>query len=135
MISHMGHTKSFRGPSLNNALIVEGHPLLVVEDIVARRGSDFIFMYSRYEVAQPGLQAIAPRTAALRVRACDVTPDWLADRFAELGPNEELAWHSSVESKGVSFHIPMIDFVNFPSRSGLGELSRRLVSEMGLSGD
>lgn len=135
MISHMGHTKSFRGPSLNNAQIVEGHPLLVVEHIVARRGAELTFMYSRYEVAQPGLQAIAPRSAVLRVRACDVTPDWLADRFAELSPNEELAWHSSVECKGVGFHIPMIDLVNSPSRSGLRELSRMLVSEMGLSGD
>ena len=134
MISHMGHTKSFREPSLNNALIVEGHPLLVVEDIIARRGTELTFTYSRYEVAPPGLQAIAPRSTVLRVRACDVTSDWLSNCLGELRPNEELAWHSWVECNGVGFHIPMIDLVSSPSRSRLNKLSRVLVAEMGLSG-
>src|SRR6266849_6560100 len=115
-------------------MIVQQHPCLLVEDIVARRGNELIFTYSRYEVAEPGLQAMAPRSAVLRVRACDVTPDWLVDRFAELGPNEELAWHSCVECKGVGFHIPMLDLASRPPRSVLRELSRMLVTEMGLSG-
>jgi hypothetical protein len=46
----------------------------------------------------------------LRVIASDVTENWLADRLAELGPSEELAWHSWVDWNGVGFHIPMIDF-------------------------
>src|SRR5450755_3771729 len=111
MISHTGHTKSFRERNLSSALIVQRHPRVLVETIVARWRAELTFTYSRYEVAQPGLQAEAPRSAVLRVPACDVSPDWLVDRFAELGPNEEMAWHSWVECKGVGFHIPMIDFV------------------------
>jgi hypothetical protein len=134
MISHTGHTASFRELSLSNALIVEEHPILLVEKIVARWGADLIFTYSRYEVAPPGLQALAPRSAVLRVPACDVTTDWIGDRFAELGPNEEMAWHSWVESRGVGSHIPMIDFVGRPPHSVLHELGRMLAAEMGLSG-
>jgi hypothetical protein len=61
-----------------------------------------------------------------------VTPAWLVDRFAELGPNEEMAWHSWVEWKGCGFHIPMIDFVSRPAVSVLSELGRTLATEMGL---
>ena len=85
-------------------------------------------------MAQPALQAIAQRSAVLRVPASDVTPDWLVDRFAELGPNEEMAWHSWVECKGVGFHIPLIDFINRPAHSMRCELSRILAAEMGLDG-
>jgi hypothetical protein len=118
---------------LSNTLIVQGHPCLVLEEIEARHGANLVFAYSRYEVAQPGFQAAAPRSPVLRVSASDVTADWLIDRFAELGPNEELAWHSSVECNGVGFHIPMIDFVNRPSRSVLCDLGRMLATEMGLT--
>jgi hypothetical protein len=119
---------------LSNALIVHGHPCLLLEQIVARRGADLIFTYSRYEVAPPGLQEAAPRSDVFRVPACDVTLDWLTDRFGELGPNEEMAWHSWVERKGVGFHIPMIDFIGRPAHSVLCEVSRMLTAEMGLSG-
>jgi hypothetical protein len=120
---------------LNNLLVVEEHPLLVVENIIARHGAGLTFTYSYYEVAQPGFQAMAPRSAVLRVRARDLTPEWVDDRFRELKANEELAWHSWVECQGTGYHIPMIDLVNSPSRSILRDLSRRLVSEMSLSGD
>ena len=115
-------------------MIVQRHPRLLVEKIVARGGTELIFTYSRYEVAQPGHQAAAPRSAVLRVPAYDVTSDWLVDRFSELGPNEEMAWHSWVECKGVGFHIPMIDFISRPAHSVLCELDRILVAEMGLTG-
>ena len=119
---------------MSNTLIAQGHPCMVLEQIVARHGANLIFTYSRYEVAPPGLQAIAPRSAVLRVSACDVTPGWIAHRFAELSPNEEMAWHSWVECGGVGFHIPMIDFVGRPTRSVLCQLSRILSVEMSLSG-
>src|SRR2546425_7578841 len=115
--------------------MTEWHPRLLVEQIVACRGIELIFTYSRYEVAQPGLQATAPRSDVLRVPARDVTSDWLVDRFAELAPTEELAWHSRVEYKGVGFHIPMIDFVNRPAHSALHELGSVLAAEMGLNGN
>jgi hypothetical protein len=105
----------------------------VLEAIEARHGADLVFTYSRYQVAQPGLQAAAPRSPVLRVPVCEVTADWLIDRLSELGPNEELAWHSLVECKGVGFHIPMIDFVSRPSPSVLYDLGRRLAAELGLS--
>jgi hypothetical protein len=117
---------------LSNALIVDQHPILLVEKIVARYGMDLIFTYSRYEVAPPGLQALASRSPVLRVPACDVTPDWIADRFAELGPKEEMAWHSLVECRGVGFHIPMIDFVGHPPRAELCELGRILSTKVNL---
>jgi hypothetical protein len=134
MISHIGLTKSFREPSLSNTLIAQGHPCLVVEEIAGRHGADLVFTYSRYDVAPPGLQAVSPRSPVLRVPACDVTPDWIAHRFEELGPNEEMAWHSWVECAGVGFHIPMIDFLARPSRSVLCQLGRVLEGEMGLRG-
>jgi hypothetical protein len=117
---------------LSDAPIVQGHPCLIVEEIAARHGTDVIFSYSRYEVAPPGLQAVAPRSEVLRVPACDVTPNWVADRFAELGPSEEMAWHSWVECRGVGFHIPMIDFMGRPARPVLCQLGRVLEAEMEL---
>ena len=105
-----------------------------MEEIAARHGAGLIFTYSRYEVAPPGLQAVAPRSAVLRVPASGVTPDWIADRFAELGPNEEMAWHSWAECGGVGFHIPMIDFVSRPTRSAIYDLGRVLAAEMGFNG-
>jgi hypothetical protein len=134
MISLIGHSKSFREPCLSNTLIAQGHPCLVVEEIANRHGADLIFTYSRYEVAPPGLQAVAPRSAVLRVPARDVTPDWIAHRFEELGPNEEMAWHSWVKCEDVGFHIPMIDFVDRPDRSVLCQLGPLLEAEMGLRG-
>jgi hypothetical protein len=119
---------------LSNALIIQGHPCLLVEEIVARYGVDLVFTYSRYEVAPPGLQAVAPRSAVFRVPACDVTSDWIADRLAELGPNEEMAWHSLVESRGIGSHIPMIDFIGRPPDLVLCELDRTLTGDMGLGG-
>ena|ERR1700733_7585693 len=132
MTSPTGPTKSYREPALTRSPMVRLHPLLIVDKIVACRGDGLIFTYSRYEVAKPGLQAIAPRSAVLRVAACDVTPDWLVDRLAELGPTEEMAWHSWVECSGVGFHIPMIDFVSRPAPLVFRDLDRRLVAEMGL---
>lgn len=107
----------------------------MTEEITARHGTDLIFTYSRYEVAPPGLQAIAPRSTVLRVRASEVTPEWISRSFAELGPKEEMAWHSWVERNGVGFHIPMIDFVNRPSLSVLYELGHLLAKEMSLCGN
>jgi len=120
---------------LSNTLRIQRHPCPVVEEIAARHGADLVFTYSHYEVAPPGLQAIAPRTAVLRVPAYDVTPDWVAHRFAELGPNEEMAWHSHVERGNDGFHIPMIDFVGRPAHSLLCELGRLLAAEAGLGGN
>ena len=85
-------------------------------------------------MAQPAIPAAAPRSDVLRVPARDLTPDWLVDRLAELGPTEELAWHSRVEYKGVGFHIPMIDFVSRPAHSALHRLGSMLATEMDLSG-
>lgn len=117
---------------MNNALIVQGQPCLLVEEIVARYGVELVFTYSRYEIAPPGLQAVAPRSAVLRVPASEVTSDWIADRLAELSPNQEMAWHSLVESRGFGLHIPMIDFIGRPPDSVLCELGRILAGEMGL---
>jgi hypothetical protein len=116
-------------------LIVKEHPLFVIENIIARHGAGLTFTYSRYEVAQPGLQATAPRSPVLKVRARDITPDWVIDRFSELKSNEEIAWHSWVEREGAGFHIPMIDLVNSPSSSRLRKLSQILVTELSLDGD
>jgi hypothetical protein len=114
--------------------MVPWHPRLLIEQLVARRGAKLVFTYSRYQVADPGLQATAPRSAVLRVPASEVTSDWLTQRFAELGPNEELAWHSWVEYNGIASHIPMIDFIGQPDPSALCTLSQMLVAEMGLTG-
>jgi hypothetical protein len=119
---------------LSNTLIVQEHPCLVVQEIAARHGADLVFTYSHYRVAPPGQQASAPRSAVLRVAAHDVTPEWLAGRFAELSPHQEMAWHSLVECKGVVFHIPMVDFIGRPAHSLVFEVSRMLTGEMGLSG-
>ena len=135
MTLHIGVIKSFRELSLNNILIVEEHPLFVIDQIIARHGAGLIFTYSWYQIAQPGFQAKAPRSDVLKVNAIDLTSDWLVQRFAELGPNEELAWHSCVEWQGASFHIPMIDLLDSPPEPSLHELSRTLTREMNLWGD
>ena len=135
MILRIGRTKLFRERSLSSALVVEKHPCFFVSEIFARRRAGLAFTYSRYEVAQPGLQWVAPRSDVFQVLACDITPAWLEDRFAELRPNEEMAWHSWAECGGVGFHIPMIDFISRPDPSVLVELSRILAEVMGLRGE
>lgn len=105
-----------------------------MDEITARHGSNLIFTYSRYEIAPPGFQARAPRSPLLRVSGAEITPDWIAHRLAELGPQEELAWHSWVEGSGLGFHIPMIDFVGRPAPSVLCEVNRTVAAETGLSG-
>lgn len=120
---------------MSDTLVIEEHPHLVVDEIAARHGSDLIFTYSRYEIAAPGSQAIAPRSPVLRVSSTDITPDWIAQRLAELGPLEEMAWHSRVESSGVGFHVPMIDFVGRPARSVLSQVNRTIATEMGFHAD
>jgi hypothetical protein len=119
---------------LSNALIIQEHPGLVVEEITGRYGPNLTFTYSRYEVAPPGLQAMARRSAVLEVLGSDVTPEWIADHLSDLGPNEELAWHSRVDCKGVSLHIPMVDFVGRPDRSLLRDAGRTLTAEIGIHG-
>lgn len=120
---------------MNNELIIELHPLLLVESIITRYGTALNFTYSFYEVAEPGRQAVAPRSDVLKVRAADVTPDWVVDRFRELKSNEELAWHSWVEREERGFHIPMIDLVGRPSVPRLRELSRMVAASMHLNSD
>jgi hypothetical protein len=95
---------------LSSALVIQQHPLILMKQIADCHGADLVFTYSRYEIAPPGLQAVARRTPPLRVSAPELTSEWLADRLTELGPTEELAWHSWVEWKGIGFHIPMIDW-------------------------
>jgi hypothetical protein len=113
---------------------INEHPVHLVKRFAsAGFGDQLEFTYSRYEVAAPGHQATARRSPVLRVFAHDLTPDWLKDRLAELGPTEELAWHSWVERKGVGFHIPMIDFQGRPTGPKLSELECHLQAEMNLS--
>lgn len=120
---------------MNSALLVQQHPLIVVEQLISNYDKPLIFTYSRYEIAPPGLQAEARRSGVLRVAGRDLTPGWLGDRLAELGPTEEMAWHSQVECNGAVFHIPMIDFVDRPAESTLRKISRILTSETGLPGE
>jgi hypothetical protein len=120
---------------LSKTLIIQDHPGLVVEEITAKHGHDLVFTYSRYEVAPPGLQAIAPRSDVLRVSGSEITTEWIAHRLSELGPNEEMAWHSWVDCRGIGFHIPMIDFVGRPARSVLCEVSRALAAEIGIEAE
>lgn len=135
MISPIGVIELFRELNLSKTLIVQAHPCFVVEEIAARHGTELVFTYSRYKVASPGLQATAPRSSVFRAAAPDVTPTWLADRFAELDPSEEMAWHSWVECRGSVFHIPMIDFVDRPAHSVVCEVGRVLSERMNLRGD
>lgn len=114
---------------------IEMHPICLVQRLAATRGGDLVFTYSRYEIAPPGQQAAAPRSLALRVSARDVSPDWLVERLAELGPSEEIAWHSWVEHEGVGFHIPMIDFNERPPNSELRRLGGQMVAAMDLAND
>jgi len=117
---------------LSNTLVIQEHPGLVVEEIATRHGLNLAFTYSRYEIAPPGLQAVAPRSGVLRVSGSEITSDWIADRLSELSPNEEMAWHSWVEKRGAGFHIPMIDFVGRPARSVLCDVSRELAAELNI---
>ena len=117
---------------MSNTLVIQEHPGLVVEEIATRHGLNLAFTYSRYEIAPPGLQAVAPRSGVLRVSGSEITSDWIADRLSELSPNEEMAWHSWVEKRGAGFHIPMIDFVGRPARSVLCDVSRELAAELNI---
>ena len=114
---------------MTSTLLLDLHPLQIAHRIVAHRGKDLIFTYSRYTVAEPGRQAEAPRSPVLRVSATELTQLWLRKRLAELGPTEEMAIHSWVECNGVGFHIPMVDFVSRPGHIVLRELDCVLAAE------
>jgi hypothetical protein len=118
---------------LNNTFDVQLHPICLVEKLASTCAECLVFTYSRYEIALPGEQAAAPRSPVHRVPARDVTPDWLVNRLAELGPSEEIAWHSWVECDGAGFHIPMIDFSERPLNSELPMLNDQIVAQMNLS--
>lgn len=133
MIMHSGSSNFSREHVLTSAFDNRLHPVRLVERLAATRGKDLVFTYSRYEIAPPGQQAAAPRSPALRVSARDVSPDWLVERLAELGPSEEIAWHSWVEHKGVGFHIPMIDFNERPPNSELRRLGAQMVAVMDIA--
>jgi len=120
---------------LNRFRFVADHPLAIAREIIAHCGRDLTFTYSRYEIANPGFQAIAPRSDVLRVRATDLTSAWLSERLSDLKPNEELAWHSRVDHGHSAFHIPMIDLVGWHSESDLRGLGQTLAAEMKLQGD
>jgi hypothetical protein len=105
-----------------------------VEELTNRHGADdLVFTFSRYKVASAGLQAIAPRSPVLKVPAHDVTEDWLAQQFAELRQDQEMALHSSVEHRGHVFHIPMVDFIGRPDTHRVSYVISVLVSAVGLS--
>lgn len=133
MILRTGRIRLFRERSLNKVLASQFHPSLIVEKLMASRGLELRLSYSRYEIAQPGMQWAAVRTPAFKVSAVDVTPNWVAAQLKELGPNEEFAFHSSVECCQANFHIPMIDFVSRPSPSSVQELETFVADEMGLN--
>lgn len=115
---------------MTKALLGEGHPVMVTDRIRQSCGTDLVFTYSIYDVAPPGLQAQAPRSPILRVDAAEVTSDWLVRRLVELGPTQEMAWHSAVERRGEIFHIPMIDFVDRPAKSAFCSLNEALTAEL-----
>lgn len=106
-----------------------------MEQIASDYGRETVFTYCRYEVAPPGHQAGARRSSPFRVYAWELTPDWLSDRLKDLGPTEEMAWHSYVECNGAVFHLPMIDFVDRPAASYLRNISRMFASEMKFHGE
>jgi hypothetical protein len=95
--------------------VTQGHPFYAVEEIKRQVSPDARFTYSIYEVAPPGSQAQAPRTDELRIRAVDLTTAWLTARLDELGPRQELAWHSKVDSNEETFHWSMLARYRFTS--------------------
>lgn len=102
--------------------------------IVANHGSEVTFTYSRYQIAPSGLQRSAPRSPCLEVNGADVTPSWLEGCFAQLGPKEEMAWHSWVSWRNDAYHIPMIDFVGQPTASVFAEIDRTLTAFLKVKG-
>ena len=120
---------------MTNLILMQRHPVQVVSEVTRRTGRDLVFTYSRYQVAPPGEQAAAPRSPTFRVPAQDVKPEWLLARLAELGPKEELAWHSLVERDSGRFHVPMIDFCGRPDALAVRGVWNLMANELGLRGD
>lgn len=116
---------------MTNLFDASNHPILIARAITERYDADIKFAFSRYEVAPPGMQARATRSDVICIAGADLTAEWLCDRLAELGYNEELAWHSTVDRNGAQLHIPMIDFLGRAEGWKLADITHDVARQLG----
>lgn len=106
--------------------VIKAHPIIVLGGIQARYGTKLELTFSRYKVGPPGEQE-KRRRSALHIDIDRATGTWLRSILLELGPDEELALHSTVSFGGSSFHIPMIDYDRDLSIRELRDLGLRAI--------
>lgn len=86
-------------------MITELHPFNFVQSLFEREEAQFAF--SKY-VYTP--DSLLDDREFLTLSGTEVTEDRINLEIASLRPDQELAFHSKVQIKGKTFHIPMIDF-------------------------
>lgn len=86
-------------------MITELHPFHFVRPLFEREEAQFSF--SKY-VYTP--DSLFDEREFLTLSGDEVTEHRINQEFASLRPDQELAFHSKVQIKGKTFHIPMIDF-------------------------
>lgn len=83
------------------------HPIQIIRTLQRRYGAPLTLSFSRYTHTP---KARTDQRESFRVRAQDVTPDWLLRELANLDRSQELALESRVSYDGHRRHIPMLDF-------------------------
>lgn len=103
-------------------ILLDTHPLLLIDKFVGRLGKEAIFRFSRY----PSASQVDPKSCdTLSVNGKDLCKGWLEATLDSLKPSEELALHSDVQVGRQRLHIPMVDF---RSRSRAPEIERQILS-------
>ena len=92
-----------------NAVNFLAHPVSLVENWILAVGRGWEAHFSRYTYVA---RSVEDSRTHLRVPLEEVTPKWLIAQLNCLGPNEELALHSTLTQGRRVQHIPMVDFAS-----------------------
>ena len=93
---------------MNSYAWIDKHPYMIIENLVAKYGSDLEFELTRYK-SLSGHQLSNPGYIT-KVMANDFTRQNVIDWIESLGEGEDLALRSIVHCGDEIRHIPMIDF-------------------------
>lgn len=82
--------------------------LAVAYRLADRYGEDLVLSFSQYHYRP---RSLFDERAEFNCIAGEVTPEWLANRIADLPPGWDLALNSTVRTRhGKLLHVPMVDF-------------------------
>jgi hypothetical protein len=98
-------------------MITNNHPVKLVRECIVKDGQGITLEFSKY--IDRGHQRKSTRNI-FHIEAKDLNEGWLETQLASLTEGQELALHSSVKFRNITYHIPMVDFINSDSINEVG---------------